>query len=132
VFPERIKRVEEQMQRELAIMLDREVKDPRIGMVTVSHVRVTRDLRQADVYVSRLGDDPQGDKDCIEGLAKASGYLRHQINERMRLKHIPELKFHLDTAPRHAMELEDIFRQIHEQSPAPTEQTNEQPEDEKE
>lgn len=117
MFPERMKRVEEQMQRELAVLVDREVKDPRVGagMVTVSHVHVSKDLRQANVYVSRLGDDPQADRDCIEALERAKGFLRRQLNERMRMKYIPDLHFHLDEAPRRAMELEDLFRQIHEE-----------------
>lgn len=127
MFPERMKRVEEQMQRELAVLIDREIKDPRVTMVTVAHVKVTKDLRQAEVYVSRLGDDPQADRECLEGLDRAKGFLRRQLNERMRIKHIPDLHFHLDTGPRRAMELEDIFRQIHEQSPPPTESEDEEP-----
>ena len=119
MFPERMKRVEEEMKRELAIMIDREIKDPRLGegMVSVSQVTVSKDLRQANVYVSRLGDDPEADRECLEALDHAKGFMRRQLNERMRLKYIPELHFHLDTGPRRAMELEDLFRQIHEQNP---------------
>jgi len=116
------------MKRELAVLLDRELKDPRLGegMITVSSVRVSKDLRQANVYISRLGDDPEGDKDCLEALEHAKGFLRRQLNDRMRLKHIPDLHFHLDTGPRRAMELEDIFKQIREQTPQESEEEDEQ------
>jgi ribosome-binding factor A len=116
MFPQRIKRVEEQVARELAGILDREIKDPRVGMVTVSHVHVTRDLRQADVYVSRLGNDPQTDLECLKALNGASGFIRRLLGQRIELKFLPDLRFRLDTSPREAMALEQIFRKIHEEA----------------
>ena len=115
MFPERMKRVQQQVARELAIILDREIKDPRVGMVTVSHVGVSRDLRKADVYVSRLGEDSTEDKECLEGLEKASGYIRRLLAQRVEFKNIPALNFHLDTAPSKAIEMEKLFKQINDE-----------------
>ena len=117
MFPERVKRVEQEMAKELAVILDREIKDPRVGMVTVSRVHVTKDLRVADVYVSRLGDDAKADAECIQALEHAAGFVRRLVGERMALKFLPDLKFHLDTSIRHAMALEEIFKKIHESEP---------------
>ncbi|MCX7016529.1 MAG: 30S ribosome-binding factor RbfA [Candidatus Sumerlaeota bacterium] len=125
MFPERIKRVEQEMARELAGILDREIKDPRVGMVTVSRVHVTKDLRAADVYVSRLGDDAKADQECLQALEHAAGYIRRLVGERMVLKFLPELKFHLDTSVRYAMALEEIFKKIHESEP-PREEAEEE------
>ncbi len=110
--PDRIKRVENQVSRELAVILDQDIKDPRVGMATVSHVRVSKDLRTADVHVSRLGDDAEEDAQCMEALASAAGYIRRLLGERIALRFLPELRFHLDTSARKAIELEKIFKEI--------------------
>jgi ribosome-binding factor A len=115
VLPERMKRVEEQVARELGVILDREIRDPRVGMVTISRVHVSRDLRKADIYVSRLGEDEESDRQCLEGLEGARGYIRRLLGRRVVLKYLPELAFHLDTGPRQAMAIEAIFRQIHQE-----------------
>jgi ribosome-binding factor A len=112
VQPERIKRVENQVARELAVILDQDIKDPRVGMATVSRVRVSKDLRAADIHVSRLGDNAQEDADCMAALAAASGYIRKLLGERIALRFLPELRFHLDTSARKAMELEKLFKEI--------------------
>lgn len=112
MFPDRLRRVEEQIQRELATLLDRDVRDPRIGMVSVTRVSVSRDLRQADVWISRLADDPEGERECQEGLEKARGFLRKSIGDRVRLKFTPDLRFHMDSGIREAAAMDHLFRQI--------------------
>jgi len=91
----RTRRVSEQLQRELAQIIQREVKDPRIGWVTVSAVKVTRDLTLATVYITVLNSEDQGHRE-IEILTKATGFLRHEIGRRMRLRIVPHLKFVYD------------------------------------
>jgi len=88
----RTRRVGEQMQRELAQLIQQEIKDPRIGMPTVMAVEVSRDLSHAKVFVSSLSsseDMPQ----TLEILAKASGFLRHELGRRIKMRIIPELHF---------------------------------------
>lgn len=93
----RTDRVADQLQQELAVLIQREVKDPRLGMITVSGVTVSRDLGYADVYVTLLGEnDAERIKDNLKVLKRAAGFLRSQIARRIKLRHVPELRFHYD------------------------------------
>ena len=100
----RARRVAQQLQREVAVILQREVKDPRIGMVTVSDVEVSGDLQHAKVFVTFLNyaeqDAEQSDAQRIEtglkGLTEASGYIRILLGKAMQLRVVPELRFAYD------------------------------------
>ncbi|GAB2789991.1 30S ribosome-binding factor RbfA [Halomonas shantousis] len=93
----RTDRVADQLQQELAILIQREIKDPRLGMVTVSSVTVSRDLGYADIYVTLLGEnDAETIKENLAVLKRAAGFLRSQIASRIKLRHVPELRFHYD------------------------------------
>ena len=93
----RTDRVADQLQKELAVLIQREVKDPRLGMVTVSGATVSRDLGYADIYVTLLGEqDPERIKENLQVLERAAGFLRSQIAQRIKLRHVPELRFHFD------------------------------------
>ena len=100
----RARRVAQQLQREVAMILQREVKDPRIGMVTVSDVEVSGDLQHAKIFVTFLNyaeqDNEQSDAQRIEtglkGLAEASGYIRILLGKAMQLRVVPELRFAYD------------------------------------
>lgn len=90
----RTRRVGEQMQRELAQLIQQEIKDPRLGMVTVSGVDVSRDLSVARVYVTVLGDtDPQP---SLAVLNRAAKFLRHALGQRLVMRTLPHLKFIYD------------------------------------
>ena len=93
-FP-RTRRVGEQIQRELAGILQEELKDPRLGMISVCGVEVSRDLAHARVYISVLGGE-EDVSETINVLNKAAGFLRHQLGQRMRLRVIPQLRFLYD------------------------------------
>jgi ribosome-binding factor A len=93
-FP-RTRRVGEQIQRELAALIHDEIKDPRLGMVSVTAVMASRDLAHAKVYVSVLGDAEQTDA-SIRVLSHASGFLRHRLGKILHIRVIPELRFYLD------------------------------------
>ncbi|MDR5861158.1 30S ribosome-binding factor RbfA [Halomonas eurihalina] len=93
----RTDRVADQLQKELAVLIQREIKDPRLGMVTVSGVEVSRDLGYADVHVTLLGEqDAERIKENMAVLKRAAGFLRSQIARRIKLRHAPELRFHYD------------------------------------
>ncbi|CAM3989392.1 30S ribosome-binding factor RbfA [Vreelandella rituensis] len=93
----RTDRVADQLQKELAVLIQREVKDPRLGMVTVSGVTVSRDLGYADVYITLLGENSDEDiKENLKALKRAGGFLRSQVAKRIKLRHVPELRFHYD------------------------------------
>ncbi|QEA38565.1 30S ribosome-binding factor RbfA [Pistricoccus aurantiacus] len=93
----RTDRVADQLQQELAVLIQREVKDPRLGMITVSGVTVSRDLGYADVFITLLGEnDDERVAENLKVLKHAAGFLRSQIARRVKLRHMPELRFHYD------------------------------------
>jgi len=91
----RTRRVGEQLQREIAELIRAELKDPRLGMVSVSQVQVSRDLGHAKVFVSVLGSDEQV-RASIEVLKHAAGYLRSRLGKMLHIRVVPELHFFLD------------------------------------
>ncbi|MCG5500035.1 30S ribosome-binding factor RbfA [Ectothiorhodospira lacustris] len=95
----RAQRVGDQIQRELAELVREELKDPRVGMLTIAGVEVSRDLAHAKVFFTVLGDD-EAIKVTSEGLRKAAGFLRRELGRRMRIRSIPELHFHYDDTQR--------------------------------
>lgn len=95
----RKQRVAEQIQKELAQLIQLEMKDPRLGMVTVSAVEVSRDLAFADVYVSFLGVDDQEKIDqSLKILGQAAGFLRSQLARAIKLRFTPQLRFYYDSS----------------------------------
>jgi ribosome-binding factor A len=111
----RSERVADLIRRELALLLEREVKDPRVGFVTVTRVMVTRDLRTARVFVTILGEEQQK-KDSLKGLGAAQGFLRHELSQRLGLRHTPALEFLLDRGVESEERIEQLLRQIREKS----------------
>ena len=91
----RSRRVADQIQRELARIIQRELKDPRVGMVTITAVEVTREFDHAKVYVTVLGDKSVC-KSTLEGLNSAAGFLRRELAHCLKLRTTPLLHFHYD------------------------------------
>jgi ribosome-binding factor A len=91
----RHERVAEEIREEVARIIGRELKDPRIGFVTVTRVTLTPDLRTAHVNVGVLGDAAQHEK-TLDGLRQAAGFVRREVGRRIRMRHTPELVFHYD------------------------------------
>lgn len=110
---ERLRRVGELIREESARLISDGVKDPRIGFVSVMSVRVSSDLRYANVYVSLLGTDSQK-KSSLAGLRSSSGWFRRELGKRLRLRFTPEVRFFEDTILDQVFHLEDVFRQLHE------------------
>jgi len=101
----RAERVSDQMKQEIADILMRKIKDPRIGFVTVTDVEVADDLRNAKVFVSVYGSDKAS---TLKGLESASPFIRSELGRRMRMKFVPELLFRYDDSVErgaHIMEL---------------------------
>ena len=93
----RAERVADHLQRELAALIQREVRDPRVGMVSVTAVKVSRDLAHARVYVTRLGSDSEEEaKPGIDALNGAAGYLRSQLARATTMRTVPRLRFVFD------------------------------------
>ena len=108
----RHERIAEEIHHEVDVMLAGELRDPRLEVsMTVTEVRVSTDLKQARVYVIVEGT-PEEQTDAIAGLEKASGYIRHELCERMQIRRSPELRFLLDTSAKAAQRIDDLLREV--------------------
>ena len=105
----RIGRINEEIQRELSALL-RTVKDPRVnsGLVTVTHVDTTNDLRYAKIFISAL--DKSQEKEMMKGLRSASGYLRRELGAALQLRYTPELQFIADDSIRQGAHILEMLR----------------------
>jgi ribosome-binding factor A len=101
-------RVGEMIRMEISQLLVREVKDPRIGLTTVTEVKMSPDLKQARVYVSVLGGAKERQK-TLEGLNSAASHIRHVIGERLRLRNAPELNFCYDQSIEYGARIEELI-----------------------
>lgn len=97
-MPGRGQRVADQIQRDLAELIAMELKDPRVGMVTLTEVQLTADYAHAKVFFTTLADEPEAIKNTLTGLTKASSFLRVQLGKRLSIHTLPELHFVHDTS----------------------------------
>lgn len=109
----RTQRVAHELQKEIAIILQREIKDPRLGMVTVSGVDISRDLAYAKVYVTFLNDDaPEQVQQGLMILNDAVGFIRSLVGKAMRLRIVPELKFYYDQSLSEGMRMSNLVSEV--------------------
>ena len=107
----RHERVAEEIRHEVSAMLAGELKDPRLaGLVTVTEVRVSPDLKQARIYVSVMGTQAE-QTSTLQGLAAAAGYVRHEVTERLQMRRAPEVHFVLDHSEEYGQRIEELLRQ---------------------
>lgn len=107
----RAERIAQLMQKELGEMLLNEVKDPRIGFVSITRVELTRDLSQARAYVSVLGNR-EAKEESLKGLTSAATFLRGEVARRLKLRQAPELVFREDTGIEDSMRIQDLIRSL--------------------
>lgn len=107
----RQQRTAEQIQMILSDLFLRDLNDPRLHGVTVTEVSIDRELEHADIYVNAMGDDSRQDE-IMGALEKASGYMRHEIAGRTRLRSVPQLHFRWDPRLAHAQEIDDILNNL--------------------
>jgi len=107
----RPERVAQQVTQVLTSLFRRGIQDPRVTALTITRVRMTPDLRVADVNVVPLGGggDPEG---LLDGLESATGYLRRQIGRELRLRHTPELRFHIDSLLDEAIDMTRLLDRL--------------------
>jgi ribosome-binding factor A len=104
----RMRRVDEAMRAVLSDAISKDLKDPRIGFVTVTGVKTSPDLRHARVYVSVLGDDAAREA-SIEGLRSAHGFLQRRVAAELTLKHTPALEFEYDGSVDRGMRITELI-----------------------
>ncbi|HAX46643.1 MAG: 30S ribosome-binding factor RbfA [Nitrospinaceae bacterium] len=108
----RSERVQELLLEEISALIQRGLKDPRIGFATVTKVNLGDNLKHAKVYISVFGTE-QEQKDTIEGLTRASGFIRGALGKKLYLRYIPVLEFILDGTAEHVAKINKIINDFH-------------------
>lgn len=107
----RPQRVAEALRVELSRLIQQELKDPRLGFVSIVSVEMSNDLRHAKIYVSVYGDE-QAEQASLEALRSAQGFLRREVTQRLRLRLAPELQFIADPSIEHGAHISALLREI--------------------
>ncbi|NRR33752.1 30S ribosome-binding factor RbfA [Oxalobacteraceae bacterium] len=110
-IPARGLRVADQIQRDLSEIIAYELKDPRVGMITITEVQVTPDYAHAKVFFTMLKDSKEEIKNTVEGLSKAAGFMRGQLGKRLHIHTLPALHFVHDSSTSRGMELSALIDQ---------------------
>jgi ribosome-binding factor A len=107
----RQQRTAEQLRMVFSDLFLRELSDPRLHGLTVTDVKIDRELEHADIYVSALGDESR-ETEVMKALSSAEGFLRHELAGRVRLRKVPQLHFHWDSTLAHMQEVESILENL--------------------
>jgi len=113
----RLKRIQEQIQKVLTEILETKVNDPRVDGVYVTDVTVDRELDYANIYVSSLAGEAQAEE-ILEGLQNASGFIRYNLSQEVKLRVMPQLRFFWDETPERAERIEALLDEIREEREA--------------
>lgn len=109
----RIQRITQEMQKEIAIIMQRKIRDPRVGMVTVSGVELSRDLAYAKIFVTFLNENtPEQVKTGVQVLQAATGFIRNLLGKAMQLRMVPELTFFYDNSLMEGMRMSNLVSQV--------------------
>ncbi|HHV06182.1 MAG TPA: 30S ribosome-binding factor RbfA [Anaerolineaceae bacterium] len=122
--PLRMKRINDRIKEILSVVLLTKIEDPRLMDVSVTDVRVDRELDYANIYVSSLDKDADQDE-ILEALSRASGYLKYEISQEIDLRIMPKLRFFWDPTPQRADRIDALLAQIRAENEA-KEATNEE------
>jgi len=109
----RVDRVSSELKRSISEIVQREIKDPHIGFITITEVKVTADMDLAKVYFTVLGDDKQK-KLSTETLKKSAGFIRKQLAMRLNMRRTPSLDFRYDETEEYGRKIDELFKKIHE------------------
>ncbi len=115
----RLQRISDRIRNELSEMLVKEVQDPRLAGISVTDVRVDRELAFADVYVSAV-EGHERSREVLEGLHSAAGFLRHALSMRVDLRVFPRLRFHWDPTPERADHIERVLATLRTEDAEPS------------
>ena len=110
----RNKRLQSIFQKEITDIIQNDVKDPKLGFVTISDLEVSSDLSHAKVYVTFLGKDERNEAG-LRVLNKAKGYIRSELAKRVKVYKVPELTFHIDESLKKAQKIDAIIDKIHKE-----------------
>ena len=107
----RVERVSDLIKQEISNIIRNDLKDPRVGFITVTSVDLSQDLRHAKVFISVMGTEDERLK-SMEGLERAAGFIRSSLGNKIRIRHIPELLFRHDESYEYAARIAEVMKQI--------------------
>ncbi len=113
----RMKRIQDQMQRVLTEILETKVNDPRVDGVYITDVKIDRELDYANIYVASLAGEGQVEE-ILDGLKKASGFIRYTLSQEIDLRVMPKLRFYWDETPERADRIESLLAEIRKEREA--------------
>jgi ribosome-binding factor A len=102
-----------QIQQEVSLMISRDMKDRRVGFVTVTGVQLSPDLKHARIFVSMMGSEDEK-KESLEALNHAAGWIRHELGQRIRTRFSPDIVFQIDTSQDYGEHIDRLIDEIHE------------------
>ena len=106
-------RINEEVRKEISVIIRDEIKDPRMtAMVSVTSVKVSKDLKYAKVYVSIFGKNEEEKNETFAALKSASGYVRREVGQRMNLRNTPQILFELDDSISYSMRIEELIEKV--------------------
>ena len=108
---QRPERVQEALRQEISRIVQNEIKDPRLGFITITKVELTKDLRYAKVHFSVLGEEKEK-KLALKGLNSAKGYVKGLISDRIKLRYMPEIDFRIDETIEHTKKIYDLLDRL--------------------
>jgi ribosome-binding factor A len=121
----RVRRVAEQIKKDISSIISGEIKDPRIAaMTSVTGVELSKDLRYASVYVSIYGNDTDKNE-TMQTLIRASGFIRSEVGKRIRLRYIPEINFFLDNSLEYGAHIEKVIKSLNKEERSSNERSGE-------
>lgn len=121
----RVRRVAEQVKKDVSQIIGYEMKDPRLaGITSVTDVQLSRDLRYASIYVSIFGSD-QEKEETLQTLIKATGFIRTEIGKRIRLRYTPEINFFLDNSIEYGAHIERVIKSLKEDEKSENDRSSE-------
>ena len=121
----RLQKIEERIFEELSTILLMEVSDPRLGTVSITKVKVDRELAFANIYVSSLEGSESADE-VLEGLKHAGGFLRRELAQRIDIRHTPRLRFYWDPSPEHADRIDRLIASLHQEEQSTESEENQE------
>jgi len=110
----RAQKLAQQIKQEISWLIDRKLKDPNKGFITVTHVKLSPDMKLASVYYTILGDD-EARKSTKEVLTRSTSFLRYELKDKVKLRFLPELRFFYDDTFDYSQKISKLISKIHEQ-----------------
>jgi ribosome-binding factor A len=109
------KKTAEAIKEEVSDIINKKIKDPRVGFITVTAIKASKDFHYVTVFVSVLGDEDQ-QQESMQTLKNAAGFIRTELGKRIRIRHVPELRFVQDQSLEHQARISELIKQINEEN----------------